>query len=172
MGGVGERSRRRWPRLWLAGMGLLVAGCVGVVDDPAGDATGAFDIVEAGVDYRRVDTRFWVTSAAATDAPSEVIWCVRFQTEADCGPGADPSRAVRVVLQGGSRYFVNHGRSGISCTGFGDFDGDRTFSVRLDTRCLTFGGPPDSSLRFLAQVFIAGVVSDDTRASSPVFLSD
>jgi hypothetical protein len=171
MAGTAKGSKRR---LWLAGMALLVTGCVGVVDDPVGDATGPLDIVEAGVDYRRVDTRFWIELAAAPSDPSatEAIWCVRFQTDADCAPGGDPSRIVRVILQGGYRYFVDHGRSGIPCTGFGDYDGDRTFSVRLDTRCLTFGAPPDSSVRFIAQISAAGTLSDVTAASSPVFISD
>lgn len=150
---------------------VVASGCVGKVLDPAGDADGSLDITEAGVDFREEETRFWVGLATAPGDSSTftAVWCFEVGDQ-PCRLDEDPSSSHRVRLVHPSlRYEVDFGGGFLTCGGFGHFDGDRTWSVTLNTRCLDTA----TTIRFNALVSSDGVTAaDSTSVSSTVVVSE
>lgn len=166
------RRRRVLARMALAASAtVVVAGCVGSIEDPVGDGGGGIDIVKATLDYRRTETHFILEVTPDTAVPVEDLdqrWCL----------GPDLSRCGSTdafVVVDGDTYQVFPAQNCFGALTV-HFDGETTYSFSLDTRCLLpNSAPPDSfpaSVRFRAFASSAQPVFDETGISEPVFISD
>ncbi len=125
---MSDWTRQRWSRLGRAGyhvarFRLVLTGvvlvaltaCQGVVVDPVGDGYGLVDIVDAGVNYGKVDTRLWLRYSSESLNNGSIRWNV--------STDGDTTREFYVILYGyqdddPNEYAVYRlGTASTSCSG-------------------------------------------------------